>query len=226
MARKTKADALLTRRLLMESAIEQFALRGVSDTTLTDIADAAGVTRGAVYWHFNNKNELFNEIWREQIPFRDMIEHSLIQCEKDNPLEYMRELFVVSLIYIAVTPRMRALMQILYHKCEFNKDMMSEREIRQRIGFRYDNVRHLLQACIRNGSISADTNVELMLMILHSFFSGVVKNWLMDPERFNLQQQAPLLVDNILATFASSHLPLSSAGKISSPVVMRATRAG
>ncbi|MBV8041386.1 acrEF/envCD operon transcriptional regulator [Pluralibacter sp.] len=223
MARKTKADALLTRRLLIESAIKQFALRGVSETTLTDIAEAAGVTRGAVYWHFNNKNELFNEIWREQIPFRETIEHTLIQCEKDNPLEYMRGLFIASLIYIAVTPRMQALMQILYHKCEFNKDMMSESEIRQRIGFRYDNVRRLLDACIRNGSISAETNVELMLMILHSFFSGVIKNWLMDPERFNLQAQAPLLVDNILATLTTSHSPRASLGKIPSSVVTHAT---
>lgn len=51
MARKTKEDALRTRQLLIESAIQQFAQRGVTNTTLTDIADAAGVTRGAVYWH-------------------------------------------------------------------------------------------------------------------------------------------------------------------------------
>lgn len=225
MARKTKADALLTRRLLIESAIEQFALRGVSETTLTDIADAAGVTRGAVYWHFNNKNELFNEIWREQIPFRDIIEHRLIQCEKDNPLEYMRALFISSLVYISVTPRMQALLQILYHKCEFNKDMLSEREIRQRIGFRYDKVRQLLQACIHNGTISAGTNVELTLMILHSFFSGVIKNWLMDPQRFNLQLQAPLLVDNILATLMPSPSALAMLGKMSSSLVTQTARA-
>ncbi|PLM57784.1 acrEF/envCD operon transcriptional regulator, partial [Klebsiella michiganensis] len=52
MPRRTKEDALKTRQLLIESAIQQFALRGVTSTTLADIADAAGVTRGAVYWHF------------------------------------------------------------------------------------------------------------------------------------------------------------------------------
>ena len=50
MARKTKEEALRTRQLLIESAIQQFALRGSTNTPLTDIADAAGVTRGAVYW--------------------------------------------------------------------------------------------------------------------------------------------------------------------------------
>lgn len=46
MARKTKADALKTRQHLIETAIVQFAARGVSNTTLNDIADAASVTRG------------------------------------------------------------------------------------------------------------------------------------------------------------------------------------
>lgn len=63
MAKKTKADALKTRQHLIETAIVQFALRGVSNTTLNDIADAARVTRGAIYWHFENKTQLFNEVY-------------------------------------------------------------------------------------------------------------------------------------------------------------------
>lgn len=63
MARRTKEEAFRTRQMLLNAAIEQFALHGVSGTTLTDIADAAGVTRGAVYWHFTSKNELFNAMW-------------------------------------------------------------------------------------------------------------------------------------------------------------------
>lgn len=78
MARKTKADALKTRQHLMETAIVQFAARGVSNTTLNDIADAANVTRGALYWHFENKTQLFNELWLQQPPLRDLIQDRLI----------------------------------------------------------------------------------------------------------------------------------------------------
>lgn len=200
MVRKTKADALVTRQQLIEAAIEQFALRGVSNTTLTDIADAAGVTRGAVYWHFSSKVELFNEMWRQQLPLRDIIQHRLIQTEKENPLAWLREVFITTLQYIAQTPKQRSLMQILYHKCEFNKEMMSESEIRQRLCFSYDNVRRVLGLCIRQGSLPPDTNIEITLVVLHSFFSGVLKNWLLFPERVDLYQQAPKLVDNIMAT--------------------------
>lgn len=200
MARKTKEEALKTRQLLLNSAIEQFALRGVSNTTLTDIADAAGVTRGAVYWHFASKSELFNAMWEEQLPLRDLIHHKLIQIESTNPLLNLRNKFVVGLQYIAETPRQRALMQILYHKCEFSSDMISERDIRKRIGFNYDTLRASLEACISRNIISPKVNVDLTLIVFHGFFSGIIKNWLMNNESFNLYQQAPALVDSILAT--------------------------
>ncbi|MDX6020652.1 acrEF/envCD operon transcriptional regulator [Scandinavium sp. V105_16] len=200
MVRKTKADALATRQQLIDAAIEQFALRGVSNTTLTDIADAAGVTRGAVYWHFNSKVEIFNEMWRQQLPLSDIIKHRMIQNEKENPLGWLREAFVTGLQYIAQTPKQRALMQILYHKCEFNKDMMCEMEIRQRLCFRHENMQRILSLCIRQGSLPAETNIELTLVMLHGFFSGVLKNWLLSPESVDLYHQAPELVDYIMAT--------------------------
>ncbi|MFU0922368.1 acrEF/envCD operon transcriptional regulator [Kluyvera sichuanensis] len=206
MARKTKEEALKTRQLLLNSAIEQFALRGVSNTTLTDIADAAGVTRGAVYWHFASKSELFNAMWEEQLPLRDLIHHKLIQIESTNPLLNLRNKFVVGLQYIAETPRQRALMQILYHKCEFSSDMMPEHEIRRRIGFSYDAMRDIFQTCVRNRILPVDTNIEIMLIVLHGAFSGIIKNWLMSPQQFDLYQQAPLLVDNIMATICAQSL--------------------
>lgn len=199
MARKTKEEALKTRQMLLDAAIEQFALRGVSNTTLTDIADAAGVTRGAVYWHFSSKSELFNAMWQEQIPLRDLIHHKLKQTECGNPLLDLRNKFVLGLQYIAETPRQRALMQILYHKCEFNSDMMSEYEIRKKIGFGYDSVRDILQECVRNQILPKDTNIEIILIVLYSAFSGLIKNWLMAPQQFDLYQQAPLLVDNLMS---------------------------
>ena len=142
MARKTKEEAQRTRQLLIESAIQQFALRGVTNTTLTDIADAAGVTRGAVYWHFASKTELFNEMWQQQPPLRDLIQPSQAIEYEQEPLNALRERFIAGLRYIAANPRQRALMQILYQRCEFSSDMLSEYEIRQRIGFNYSSEYH------------------------------------------------------------------------------------
>jgi TetR/AcrR family acrAB operon transcriptional repressor len=71
MVRKTKEEADLTRSLIIEAARRVFLECGVGGTTFERIAAAAGVTRGAVYWHFRNKTELFFAM-REQaiLPFR------------------------------------------------------------------------------------------------------------------------------------------------------------
>ena len=60
MVRRTKEEALETRNRLLDSAEEMFQSQGVSRTTLQDIALHAGATRGAVYWHFKDKADLFD----------------------------------------------------------------------------------------------------------------------------------------------------------------------
>lgn len=63
MARKTKQQALETRQHILDVAMRLFSQQGVSATSLAQIAQAAGVTRGAIYWHFKDKSDLFGEIW-------------------------------------------------------------------------------------------------------------------------------------------------------------------
>ncbi|NDO79655.1 acrEF/envCD operon transcriptional regulator [Citrobacter sp. NCU1] len=198
MVKKTKADALKTRQHLIETAITQFALRGVGNTTLNDIADAANVTRGAIYWHFENKNQLFNELWLQQPALRDLIQDRLTSSPGRNPLQDLREKFVAGLQYIAENPRQQALLQILYHKCEFHNGIISEQEIRDKIGFSHQTMYELLQQCMAKSLISISLDLDVILIILHGSFSGIVKNWLINPASYDLYNQAPVLVDNVL----------------------------
>lgn len=54
MVRRTKEEAQETRQQILEAAEKAFHARGVARTTLADIAKLAGVTRGAIYWHFQD----------------------------------------------------------------------------------------------------------------------------------------------------------------------------
>ena len=123
MAKRTKAEALKTRQELIETAIAQFAQHGVSKTTRNDIADAANVTRGAIYWHFENKTQLFNEMWLQQPSLRELIQDHLTAGLEHDPFQQLREKLIVGLQYIAKIPRQQALLKILYHKCEFNDEI-------------------------------------------------------------------------------------------------------
>ena len=60
--RKTREDAEQTRMDIIEAGIKVFSQKWYAVVNMSDIAKEAGVTRGAIYWHFKNKAELFREI--------------------------------------------------------------------------------------------------------------------------------------------------------------------
>ena len=75
MARKTKAEAAATREALLEAAEEVFFAKGVARTSLEQIARHAGLTRGAVYWHFKNKGDLFMALVEQvRMPFQSLMD--------------------------------------------------------------------------------------------------------------------------------------------------------
>ncbi|EGI6810113.1 multidrug efflux transporter transcriptional repressor AcrS [Escherichia coli] len=201
MAKRTKAEALKTRQELIETAIAQFAQYGVSKTTLNDIADAANVTRGAIYWHFENKIQLFNEMWLQQPSLRELIQERLTAGLEHEPFLQLREKLIVGLQFIAEIPRQQALLQILYHKCEFSDEMLAEAVIREKMGFNPQILREVLQACQQQGCVANNLDLDVVMIIIDGAFSGIVQNWLMNMAGYDLYKQAPALVDNVLKMF-------------------------
>ena len=67
MARRTKEDALKTRRRILASALSLFVKNGYDRTTFNDIAARLGMTKGAVYWHFDSKEKLLVTLLDEML---------------------------------------------------------------------------------------------------------------------------------------------------------------
>ncbi|MBL4867857.1 MAG: TetR family transcriptional regulator [Pseudomonadales bacterium] len=89
MARKTKAEA--TRQTILTAALEVFASRGVAQASLEEIAREAGVTRGAVYWHFKNKGDVFWALYEQMyLPFYEMVLNDLTQ-DHPSPLQQLED---------------------------------------------------------------------------------------------------------------------------------------
>lgn len=81
--KRTKEDAEQTRENILNAAIGLFADKGVTATTLEDIAAAAHVTRGAIYWHFKNKLEIFDAL-HERL-HRPLVTMIMEDVEKTTP---------------------------------------------------------------------------------------------------------------------------------------------
>ncbi len=62
MPRRTHEDAMQTKQSILDAALEVFSRYGYEKSSLSDVAREAKVTRGAIYWHFEDKSELLCEL--------------------------------------------------------------------------------------------------------------------------------------------------------------------
>ncbi len=121
MARKTKEDAEITRQRIIDAAREVFSTHGVSKTSLEKIAKHANVTRGAVYWHFENKAEL-SFAMREQVilPLFDRMDETLLVNNHNlDPLQRIENFLLATINVLNHDPATRQTYEIFMTKCEY-----------------------------------------------------------------------------------------------------------
>jgi len=58
---------------IIDAAIRVISNQGIEKTSVREIAAAAGITTGAIYYHYKNKEELFQDIVNESIHFSHRI---------------------------------------------------------------------------------------------------------------------------------------------------------
>jgi TetR/AcrR family transcriptional regulator, acrAB operon repressor len=203
MARRTKQEAQATRRLILDTAELVFEQRGVSGTSLHEIAKAAGVTRGAIYWHFEDKADLFNA----------MMERATMPLEEGGvcgfgahelTLAQMRDGMVAVLRQVVADPQMKRVFGIATHKVEYigEMDAVRERHLSIRNGCLADVERTLKQA-IKNGELSHRMPARAAAVGLHALLDGLLQNWMLDPTGFNLVKVGTQVLDAYLAGLAA-----------------------
>ncbi|MFJ4142289.1 TetR family transcriptional regulator [Pseudomonas sp. NPDC089734] len=199
MARRTKEEAQVTRSQILQAAEQAFYERGVARTTLADIATLAGVTRGAIYWHFNNKADLVQAMLDSlKEPLEDMAKASESEDEED-PLGCMRKLLVHLFHDVALDPKTRRINEILFHKCEFTDEMCDFRRQRQANALLCnERINLALSNAVRQGQLPAELDVPRAAVCLFSYINGIIDQWLLVPDSFSLSADAERLVDSCL----------------------------
>ncbi len=195
MARKTKQQAQETRQHILDAAIQEFSIRGVSATSLTDIALVAGVTRGAIYWHFKNKVELFNEIWLAAESKVHALEVEYQAKFPDDPLHVLTETLIYILEATVSNTEWRSLMEIVFHKCEFVGEMALFQDVRKGLYTEcYERIEETLGRCIQKGQLPADLHCRRAAILLRAYMTGLMENWLFIPGTFDLNAGSRTLI--------------------------------
>jgi TetR/AcrR family acrAB operon transcriptional repressor len=200
MVRRTKEDAQVTRDLILDTAEVEFHRRGVSGASLQDIARAAGLTRGAIYWHFQDKADLFNAMLkRVSLPLEQEINRSDEPGLAD-PVAHIRQSFLAALRKTVDDPQARRVFEIALNRVEYVEELEVVRT--RRLGGLQTRLAHVergLALAVKRGMLPRRMPSRAAAIGLHSLLDGLLQNWLLDPEAFDLMRVGRQAIDTYIA---------------------------
>jgi len=194
--RRTKKESERTRQDILAAARKVFARQGVTRTTFEEIAASAGVTRGAIYWHFADKTELFFAM-REQVavPMIDQIDLALLHADGSDPLAGVERFLRGILRALESDPAARRTFQIMGFKCEYVGEL--ERELglqRLRCSELVSKLTQTYGRARRAGQLRAGLRPSMAALETCSFVIGLTRLWLLDAKGSLLRRVARRLI--------------------------------
>ena len=194
--RRTKEEAEKTRSDILAAAEVLFLENGVAHTSLEQIARAAGVTRGAVYWHFQNKAHLFHEMLNQvRLPPEQMAQR-LHGAEGRDLLQSLLELCVEAITSLALDEQRHRIFTILLHRCEFTEELREAEERHNAFiaGF-IELSEQLFQCAHSQGRLHPGVTPHQAAQALHGLILGLFSDWTRDTRQFDPLSDTPSLID-------------------------------
>jgi TetR/AcrR family acrAB operon transcriptional repressor len=201
MARRTKAEAAATREALIDAAEEMFMEHGVARTSLEQIARHAGMTRGAVYWHFKNKADLFRAMLeRIRMPFEDLIREVDDPAVNGSPLSAIRLACLKGLARLE-QPQHTRVHSILLYRCEFFSDI-------DPVAMQEEIACDVHDALLKYFTLAAEQQAlavapEIAADLMNTCLSGLFHDWLRKPDAYSIHDRGQVLIDQLLNLIAA-----------------------
>lgn len=180
----------------MATAIDCFARYGYAGTSIDRIARAAGVTKGALYYHFRDKEQLLFAVVKERIEaFEQHVLGRLVQV--DDPAAALREIARICALNAIQDNHRRFILTLMVEALDTNASLSSEfREMLHR--FRSFH-RRLLRQGQERGVFRQDVDVAVAAAQFVSGILGAEIQFYQDPERIDLVTTLEFHVAQFLA---------------------------
>ena len=196
MARTTKEQAQKTSEKLILTAIDQFMEHGVQATTLEQIAEAAGVTRGAIYSRYKNKTDLVLAVHDHfHLAILETINTELKALNKP-PLQRLRTVWEKFLNDLATNDMYRKVLTIFLLKCDYSGDLnilLSEQIACK--GTAQRMIIKCFQEALDRGDLKPRYSAELLAQTQSCYIHGIITEYIARGKTQALRKEAPRLID-------------------------------
>jgi AcrR family transcriptional regulator len=176
--RRTKSESEETRQRILDAAETVFLDLGVSRASLDRIAKEAGVTRGAIYWHFANKQELFAAMMGRVHDLHDAVLARSFVNPAD-PLKGVLDWALDVIDLFATEAHTRRVYKIIVTRCEYVGEMQHALEWQCELHDRMAvNLGQVFEAAAASGQLAPEWSPNSAATTVECFMSGMLDNWL------------------------------------------------
>jgi TetR/AcrR family acrAB operon transcriptional repressor len=196
--RRTKEEAAITRATLLKTALAVFSAKGYAAATLDDVAKSAKVTRGAIYWHFKSKADLYNTLIQEFSARGAAVVQQAV-AEGGTLLDILRRVFVRQCALIEADKEARAVMELALFKTGLDPELQAGRKKQVEAGNALlEGITNAMQQGMAQGVLRNDINPADMARAFIAFENGVIQLWLVSPKSFSLKTSAESFAEILL----------------------------
>lgn len=168
--RRTKQDAEQTREDIFRAGIKVFASKGYAAATLTDVAKEAGVTRGAIYWHFKSKADFFVETTKRlQSFYEELTAPELV--EDRTTTEFIADTVVRVVRRFVHDPEFRLMQELVVRETLAQHNLPGECPLPR--DEKYGPIVAMFAEAIAQGEITDAIDPETAYLALNGMMAGV-----------------------------------------------------
>lgn len=173
LPRKTKEDSIKTRSRLLEAAMDVFSKKNFSDVTLSEIAEQVGMTKGALYWHFKNKNDLLLQLIEEIC--LDSDREFAEKFREPETLTDLHDYYKKKLVLPDKNNRFLKIHTLMLRRFEWPEDVRSKvfSLLKEQIIREKAMINNILLKSQKEGIIRSDIEVEGVAVAITSVFYGL-----------------------------------------------------
>lgn len=193
--KKTKEEAALTRQALLDAALKTFCKKGYSGTSLETVAKEAGMTRGAIYWHFKNKFQLLTAVIMMAYEKAKVRVDRVLQSPQ-GPLQKIRRLLRELFLIVAEEKEFKVIEEVLLFKVEKKKELKRlYDEHMEKVKEMKEILKQLVEEGIAAGEFDDGIAPDTVVVAMLSYVGGIKTAWLSDRTSFSIKENAQSLAD-------------------------------
>lgn len=207
--KRTKEEAQKTKDKILASALDCFSTQGYFNSSLDEIAKKASVTRGAVYWHFKNKTEIFDALHTQlHEPFTQTILEDLAHDE-GQPIIQLKHLCIKLLEDLDVNNTKKRIMK-LFFECDYSGQLAPFKKQHQDKKLKSLKLfEQYFERAKKRNQLHQHADPQILTLTLHCFLKGILFEYLSGLELIDIKSQGKELIQQFFEGFNTCHNPIN-----------------